>query len=291
MFSRMIADMMVAPSSSPVFNNPSDHDLSYSDVSFSTQDGVELSGWLIKGSKEKVIIQTHFGVQCSRSGYTPKDKGMIRPWKQDINFLRQAKTFVDQGYTVLMYDMRHHGNSGSGKNPWITWGEEEGRDVVAAVDFISNHPDYKQAKIGLMSICMGASASIWGFARKKGLANYPNIKAMILVQPLRYAVFAKKLGIPKFLAKSANKYNMKRGGADLFQSFFKYVSRVSVPTMVIQNTNDPWTNLEALESFYNQLPVEKEMMLIELEKNRFAAYDWIGVNADKYLPFFAKHMK
>ncbi|WP_421701252.1 hypothetical protein [Aliiroseovarius sp.] len=36
---------------------------------------------------------------------------MGRLRKQDIKFLRQAKYLVEQGYSVLMYDMRGHGES------------------------------------------------------------------------------------------------------------------------------------------------------------------------------------
>ena len=58
------------------------------------------------------------------------------------------------GYSVLMYDMRNHGESDVGTTPWITWGAEEVKDIIAAVNFVESHPTYKDAKIGL-GICMG----------------------------------------------------------------------------------------------------------------------------------------
>ena len=42
---------------------------------------------------------------------------MIKMWKQDIPFLRQAKHLQEQGYTILMYDMRNHGESDLGTCP------------------------------------------------------------------------------------------------------------------------------------------------------------------------------
>ena len=148
MITNYVADLMVKPGKSPVFNNPKDFGLEYEDVSFVSSDGATLSGWLVKGSTDKVIIQSHFGVQCSRAGYSPEVQGMIKMWDKDIEFLNQAKYLVDAGYTVLMYDFRNHGESGSGPRPWITWGPEESKDVIAAVDFISHHPDYKDSEIG-----------------------------------------------------------------------------------------------------------------------------------------------
>ena len=63
----MISDMMIKPGQSPVFNKPADFGLDYEDVSFSARDGVTLRGWLIKGGTDKIIIQSNFGVQCSRA--------------------------------------------------------------------------------------------------------------------------------------------------------------------------------------------------------------------------------
>jgi hypothetical protein len=88
-----------------VFDNPQDFGLEYEDLEFKASDGVILSGWLVNGSTDKVIIQTHFGIQCSRSGYTPQDKGLIKVWPENIHFLYQVKHLVDAEYTVLMYDM------------------------------------------------------------------------------------------------------------------------------------------------------------------------------------------
>ena len=293
MFSNMIADMMVKPGKSPVFDNPKDFDLDYEDVTFTTEDGVKLSGWLIKGDLEKVIIQSHFGVQCSRSGFTVKGKGMMEKslWNKDIHFLNQAKYLVDAGYSVLMYDFRNHGDSGKGTNPWVTWGPEEGKDVLAAVDYITKHPDYKNAEIGLFSICMGSSATAFAYALENSLASYKNIKAMVAVQPLTYREFVKAMGLPGFLLKGANKEIQKRTKIDFDNNtFMPHVNKITVPTLVIQNKNDPMTNLNLVDEFFDKLTVEKKMIQPELEKKRAAAYDWIGKNPKEILEWFNRHI-
>ena len=189
MLTRYLSDMMVKPHQSPLFDNPENYDLKYEDVAFEASDGVTIRGWLIDGGNDKIIIQSHFGVQCNRAGYCPEGKGIIKPWKQNISFLRQAKQLVSMGYSVLMYDMRNHGESDIGTTPWITWGPEEAKDIIAAVDFIESHSIYKDAKIGLLSICMGSAISTYAFGMENGLRNYKNIKAMIAVQPLQYQKF------------------------------------------------------------------------------------------------------
>ena len=76
MITKYLADMMTKSGQSPVFETPELYGLSYKDVTFKAEDGVTLSGWLIEGSSDKVIIQSHFGVQCSRAGFTPEGKGL-----------------------------------------------------------------------------------------------------------------------------------------------------------------------------------------------------------------------
>ncbi len=298
MLGGIIADTFVKPFQSPVFDDPNNYDLEYEDVTFRARDGVELSGWLIKGSNDRVIIQSHFGVQCCRSGYTPEGKRWIKGWDTDVSFLRQAKYLNEAGYTVLMYDFRNHGNSGAGTLPWITWGPSEALDVVAAVDYISKHPSYHSAAIGLLSICMGQGACIAAFALEDGLKQYPNIKTMISVQPMDYPCFVKAMGLPGFLVNSTTKAIMKRTQLDFNEASWRpHVKQVTVPTLVIQNRNDAYLDEAFVTGVYDDLPVEKELMWLELPKqkndlrNRMAAYDWIGTASEPILGWFEKFMR
>lgn len=292
MLGKMVSNLMIKPGKSPLFNHPKDFGLEYDDVEFEASDGVTLRGWLINGGTEKVIIQSHFGVQCSRAGYTPKDKGIIKMWKEDISFLRQAKYLTDQGYTVLMYDMRNHGESDLGTCPWVSWGPEEGKDVIAAVDFITNHQDYDNASIGLLSFCMGASASTYAYGMGgEGLRAYENIKAMIAVQPLHYKEFVKAFGMPSILNKAGSKISFDRTGIDLYtKTFMPDVKQIPVPTLVVQNRNDPWTDLDFVQTFYDELQVEKEMLWLELSKKRAAAYDYLGTSPEFIDEFFGRYL-
>ncbi len=291
MITNYIADLMVKPGKSPVFGNPEDFGLEYEDVSFKASDGVSLSGWLVKGSTKRVIIQSHFGVQCSRSGYSPKVQGMVKMWNDDIVFLNQTKYLVNAGYSVLMYDFRNHGNSGEGTCPWVTWGPEEGKDIIAAVEYIKGREDYMESNVGLLSICMGTSATVFAYGMDNGLKKYPNIKAMISVQPLTYEKFVKAMAIPRFLVKKANKPIQKRTGIDFSKNtFMPYVKDISVPTLVVQNKNDPWTDPELVKQYFSELNVEKDIIWPQLSKKRAAAYDWIGKNPDNILEWFDKYI-
>ena len=293
MFGKAISNLMIKPGKAPVFETPNEFGLEYEDVTFEAKDGVTLSGWIVKGSSDKVIIQSHFGVQCSRCGFTQEGKGMMKNslWTSDIHFLNQAKYLVEAGYSVLMYDLRNHGESGQGTSEWITWGQDERKDVWGAVNYISNHPTYKDASIGLLSICMGAASTTFAYGLENNMKEFSNVKSMIAVQPLTYDYFVKAMGLPGFLINSGNKVNEHRGVNLTGDSFLPYAKNLTMPVLVIQNQNDPMTNMEMVKQYYNDIQTEKEILWLDLKKKRGAAYDWLGKNPEKILGWFKKYVK
>ena len=224
-------------------------------------------------------------------GFTPKGKGFIKMWKDDISFIRQAKYLVENGYSVLMYDMRNHGESDLGTCPWVSWGPEEAKDVIAAVDFVSSHDDFKHANIGLLSICMGASATTYAYGMDGGLHTNPGIKALVVVQPLHYKEFVKAFGMPGFLRNAGRRKSQERLGFDMNEkTFISDVGSITVPTLVMQNKNDPWTDIDFVNAYYDGLQVEKEMLWLDLAKSRAAAYDNLGESPEPLATFFSKHL-
>ncbi|MEO1623319.1 MAG: alpha/beta fold hydrolase, partial [Cyanobacteria bacterium J06632_3] len=219
-------------------------------------------------------------------------KGMVKLWQEDISFLRQAKHLQSQGYTILMYDLRNHGESDLGSCPWVSWGPEEAKDVVAAVNFITTHPDCGNANIGLLSVCMGAAASTYAYGLgNQGLQQYPQVKAMIAVQPLHYKDFVRALGLPGFLNRLGDKTSQERLGFDLNEkTFISDASNITVPTLVIQNRKDPWTDLTFVQQYHDNIPAEKELLWLELSEDRAAAYDYLGTSPETLSNFFAKHL-
>ena len=102
---------------------------------------------------------------------------------------------------------------------------------------------------------------------------------MISVQLLNYSCFVENMGLPQFLIKSGDKYSKEKRNIDLTgDSFMPYVKDVNTPTLVIQNNNDPMTDLNFVKEYYDKLTVEKEIIWLDLDKKRSAAYDWTGKN-------------
>ncbi|MEM9655016.1 MAG: alpha/beta hydrolase [Actinomycetota bacterium] len=291
MISRVLANLATKPGNAPLFDDPANYDLAYQDVTFTAADGIGLSGWLINPGQNKVIIQNHFGIFCSRAGYTLEGKSrFVRAWPEDIPFLEHIKILADNGYTVLAYDLRNHGNSDQGTNPWICDRQEEYKDVIAAVRFMSEHDDYRSAPIGLLSICMGSSSTVLNYGIADGLQTFPDVRAMVAVQPLYSGAWFRNWNIPGFIFDRSAEYSVKRGGIDYRKSPADHWKRVTVPTMIIQNNNDPIGERSYVEECYTNLPTDKEMVWTGIEKSRLAAYADLARDPDKMLEWFSKHV-
>lgn len=289
MITNFLSNSIVKGGVAPVFDSPSDYGLEYENVSFTAKDGVKLKGWLVKGGTDKIIVQSHFGIQSSRSGYSPDGKSM-KMWPEKIHFLEHVKYLVDQGYSVLMYDFRNHGESDSFSDGYCGWGPDVVPDLVAAVDFVANHETYKNASIGLLSICMGSAATTYAYGQ--GALQGYNIKALIAIQPMRYDDFLSVLGLPKFLQRRVNTRNSSRVGFELMsKSFVDDVKQITVPTLLVQNEDDQYLVKDSIDQFYSDLSVEKEMMWLSgIGKPRAAGYDYLTKNPEKILYWFDRFM-
>ena len=129
-------------------------DRSLEAVTFTTDDGLRLSGWFLaeEGSDATVVI-------CHGAG---ANKG---------NFATFLHLFAEEGYNALIFDFRGHGES---DGHTLTFGLYESRDVKAAVDWLrSERPAAARHIYGLGS-SMGAMALV------RAAADDPRIAAVIL---------------------------------------------------------------------------------------------------------------
>lgn len=115
----------------------------YRDVQFSGVDGISLKGWFIK-SKDNPTNKTVFVIP----GWT----------RTRSRYLSQIKFFADSGFHVFTYDQRSHGASDTGR---ITFGPEEGKDLLAATDYAKSLDNVNAEKLAAIGFSLGASAAIY----------------------------------------------------------------------------------------------------------------------------------
>ena len=118
LISFMIARGVTKADRAPQEAHPSESGLTYEDVEFLSQEGgINLSGWYLPGEAEGPHLIFVHGLGSVRSG---------------DNAVELAARMVEQGYNVLMFDLRGHGSSDGDQ---VSGGYFERWDVLGAFDY------------------------------------------------------------------------------------------------------------------------------------------------------------
>src|SRR4030042_3182443 len=182
-----IAGTIILLNRQPVPKNPKHYGMDFEDIEYKTSDGVNIKGWLISGSLNKLVIMTHVG-GLTKYGSTVQYKNLTKLYNKEIEFLKTAKHLHKEGYWVSMFDFRNHGDSGPDPNKGIAGvGLEEYKDVVATMDYLKGRDKLKNMKVGFVSFCMGANSTI--IAMSKDPKAFKNVKCLFAVQPISMEVF------------------------------------------------------------------------------------------------------
>ena len=131
--------------------SPADLGLDYESVLLPTTDGVDLAGWYIPSKNSAAIIAIHGG-NGNRT-----------------HMLYHAGVLAQEGYGVLLFDLRAHGESGGA----FFKAANASQDVQAAVNFLQGRADVDPQRIG------GVGLSLGGMALIQGAAETPTIQALI----------------------------------------------------------------------------------------------------------------
>jgi pimeloyl-ACP methyl ester carboxylesterase len=155
-----------------------EYDLEGKNIAFQSTDGLDLQGvWIPAPGSDKAVIIMH-----GHGGSYDFD-------------LYRAPALQQAGFNVLLFDFRAHGRS-EGKR--MTFGYEERRDVLGAVNFLR---DQGIKHIGLLGFSYG------GIVAMLVTPNCPDVQAVISdggPARMRTAIAARgmEMGLPLWLSKS-----------------------------------------------------------------------------------------
>ncbi|MEK7115732.1 MAG: alpha/beta fold hydrolase [Patescibacteria group bacterium] len=192
----------------------------YEEVTFTTRDGLTLSGWFVPSSAKvsaskpiKTIILLH--------GY-PADKGNILP----------ALSFLSEKYNLFLFDFRYFGRSGG---TYSTAGAKEVEDLNAAVQFLKSRG---VQEVGVWGFSMGGAVALMAAPQRPEIkavaseASYASLNLMalelyripILKYPLAY--------LTSFWAKIFLGIDLKK------VSPAESAKILTIPVLVIHSKND-----------------------------------------------------
>ena len=118
------------------------------DVSFTTSDGLRLSGWYVPSKNGAAVLIVHGG---------GGDRDGAR---------RHGALLASAGYGVLLYDARGRGRSDGDPDAYgWTWGP----DVDAAASWLERQPDVRRGRVGALGLSTGADVLVEAASRRRDL--------------------------------------------------------------------------------------------------------------------------
>ncbi len=127
---------------------PASLNLASEDVSFSAPDGVELRGWWVPAVEARGSAVLVHGLNRTR-----------------IEMVRKAPFLHARAWNVLLFDLRHHGESGGAAT---TFGQREKEDVRAAVAYARSRADLPVVAWG---VSLGGASAVLAAADDPSVAG------------------------------------------------------------------------------------------------------------------------
>jgi dipeptidyl aminopeptidase/acylaminoacyl peptidase len=169
------SNFIVADSQYQTFNTTPYEVSSYREVAFPSRSAnLSLSGWYIEVNPQAPVVIITAG---------------IRSYKKDAKVLVPAGMLAHNGFNVLMFDLRNHGDSDK-DNGRTSVGNKEYLDVLGAWDYMIAK-GYSTDRIGFYGVSLGAASDLIAFGQEprlaalfedSGFGNLPEIMTAELVR-------------------------------------------------------------------------------------------------------------
>lgn len=289
----IILSRVIRPTRLRLWATPADVGLPFEDVSFTTKDGVPLSGWFVPAPQDSqrnntTILFIH-GWPWNRLGNAADDglSGLIG--LEPVDLLRLAHGLHGAGYHLLMFDLRNHGESGS--DPPVTFGLRESGDVIAALAYLQSRDDVGTNTVGAIGFAMGANALLYALSQATG------INAAVAVQPATVSRFSRRAGADLMgpfgrLVLPLVELMYRGAGGPSFASLLPGVAAARVdntPILYVQGDGDPWGSADDVTDMALASPLGHGPMLVAT-RNRSGAHRHVVANPGVLTRFFDQHL-
>jgi dipeptidyl aminopeptidase/acylaminoacyl peptidase len=208
-------------------------------ITLKTRDQITLRGWYVPTRNGAVIVLVH--------GYGA----------QRTQLLPEARALASNGYGVLLFDLRGHGESGG---DGTTWGAQEQLDMESALDFAAMRPEVDRHRIGALGFSIGAMAVAQVAARDARVraavleGAFTSLEDMIRHDESRWGWWSEWIATETLRARRIDLSALRP--ADV-------VCRIAPrPILIVNGTEDEDTPLETARSLFNAACAPKDLWLI-----------------------------
>ena len=288
-----LARMMIAPARQAEWATPEDIGLDYEDDQFPARDGLRVSGWFIPADEYSkpgmaTVVLVH-SWQWNRLGYAAKGLFANVSGSMQIDLLNLMQTMHKEGYHVLTFDLRNHGQSAAARP--VTFGQSEAKDLLGALTYLETREDVDRDRIGVIGFSMGANAALFAMPQTN------RIKAIVAVQPTTPSVFSRRLtsdilgifGPPiRFLVEIVYRLFGGPRMAGIVPAFAASGAG-DTPVLFVQGAGDNWGSADDVSHMAEVTPRAQELLFVS-STHRFEGYRYIIDNPGPACAFFRQHL-
>jgi pimeloyl-ACP methyl ester carboxylesterase len=289
----LIVRRMTHPSRQRLWATPADIGLAYEEVTFTAKDGVALAGWFVSANRDSqrhgaTILLIH-GWPWNRLGNAAEDRLSELIGVEPVDLLRLAHGLHLEGYHVLMFDLRNHGESGA--DPPVTFGWRESEDVLAALAYLNGRADTSAERTGVVGFAMGANALLYA------LPQTTQIRAAVAVQPTTISDCGRRAGADllgpfgRFVLPMVEFLYHAAGGPP-FASLKPAVAAArsgDTPILYVQGDGDPWGSPDDVTKMALASREGHGPLLIRTI-NRSGAHRYVVDNPKILIQFLEQHL-
>lgn len=288
-----LSRLVLSPPKLPVALPPPS-EVSVETIGFpAVQDGIRLSGWILpqaRGEKAPTIILVH-GWPWNRLGEDRQDFTRQLLKAERVDLFKLAKSLHADGYAVMMFDLRNHGESALASGG-VTFGLTERLDLLGAIQALGNRSDIDMERIGVVGFSMGANTLLCA------LGHTDQIKAAVAVQPTTPEIFAGRLtrymagplGLPIHWAAS---FMIKWfGGMPLEDvDIMQAASQAGqTPVLYVQSAGDQFGSLDDVQAMAAVTPNTVDLLVPPDGENRYDGYTYVINNPEILRSYFREYM-
>ncbi|QDU47555.1 Alpha/beta hydrolase family protein [Symmachiella dynata] len=224
-------------------STPNDFELQFTQHSFETSDGTNLSGWHIAADDSRGVCLFFHGYGAAKSSLLP-EAGQFQRW----------------GYDAFLVDFR---GSGDSAGDVTTIGYLEADDVASAVEYV--RANFADKPLWLYGRSMGSAAILRAIAeydlKPSGVILECPFDRLLSTAQNRFAA----MGLPGFPAAQLLVF---WGGAQHGYSGFEhnpvdYAANVRCPVLVLGGEADPRVTQPQLRAVFDKLAGPKQIHIFE----------------------------
>ncbi|MCP4427850.1 MAG: alpha/beta hydrolase [Chloroflexi bacterium] len=287
------AQRLIRPPRQRLWATPGDLGLAYEDVQFPARDGIRLSGWFIPAPADSLrqgatILLTH-GWPWNRLGLTADDTVSGLDGSKPVDLLRLALALHRDGYHLLMFDLRNHGESAASEP--VTFGWLEANDLLGALAYLNGRAEVDAERIGAAGFSMGANTILYT------LPQTNMIEAAVVVQPTSAAVYARRYGtdilgpLGHVVTPLAELMYRAAGGLRFgaLQPAFPASGAGPTPVLYIQGKGDRWGSPQDVADMVARTPQAHGPLFTD-GVHRFDGYQYVIDHPETVMTFFEEHL-